>query len=210
MHGIQLHTLECHAVPYTSTGQVQCTSDKCMQFECKESTAWSNARQIDAFGPSLFYDSQVHSMDVFMEHLSKCERALLVTGAGISRSAGLPTFRSASGLFSRQPGSGVPEALDFDVFVQNPEPFYNLYRQEMRFWKRAQPTLFHHFLFFGGVGVYDLLTDRHKSKIVIPIFALICRGGGGGLLKQIVGLVLYSTMMGFGVRGNFGYAPLPP
>ena len=45
-------------------------------------------------------DSQVHSMDVFMEHLSKCERALLVTGAGISRSAGLPTFRSASGLFS--------------------------------------------------------------------------------------------------------------
>lgn len=60
--------------------------------------------------------------------LKTCKNILIVTGAGISVSCGIPDFRSKGGLYDRirtEYGLEEPEAMfDINYFLQNPRPFY--------------------------------------------------------------------------------------
>ncbi|KAG5519491.1 hypothetical protein PMAC_002119 [Pneumocystis sp. 'macacae'] len=60
--------------------------------------------------------------------IEKSQRILVITGAGISTSLGIPDFRSNTGIYSRleQYGLSDPQELfDIDVFKEDPSIFYS-------------------------------------------------------------------------------------
>lgn len=59
-----------------------------------------------------------------------CKNILVLTGAGVSVSCGIPDFRSANGIYARLhkdfPELPDPTAMfDINFFRSNPAPFYN-------------------------------------------------------------------------------------
>jgi len=83
----------------------------------------------------------------------RVRRILVLAGAGLSVSAGIPDFRSSSGLYNNLAASGLdaseldePEdVFNIDFFKENPRPFFMV--QAMMFKSSgARPTPSHHFL----------------------------------------------------------------
>ena len=77
-----------------------------------------------------------------------CSRIIVMVGAGISVSAGLPDFRTpGSGLYDNLAKYNLPEptaVFNIDFFRQNPAPFYMLAKE--LFPGQFQPTPTHHFI----------------------------------------------------------------
>ena len=77
-----------------------------------------------------------------------CSRIIVMVGAGISVSAGLPDFRTpGSGLYDNLAKYDLPEptaVFNIDFFRQNPAPFYLLAKE--LFPGQFQPTPTHHFI----------------------------------------------------------------
>ncbi|WFD30232.1 Sir2 histone deacetylase Hst2 [Malassezia sp. CBS 17886] len=92
------------------------------------------------------------AMDGIAEKMASGEisRILVMVGAGISTSAGIPDFRSpVTGLYAALAKYKLPypEALfDIRFFRENPDPFYNLYQDMYPDGKRYRPTVTHCFL----------------------------------------------------------------
>ncbi|KAK5990604.1 NAD-dependent protein deacetylase hst4 [Cladobotryum mycophilum] len=85
--------------------------------------------------------------------LRKKKKIVVIAGAGISVSAGIPDFRSATGLFARAKnqhnlkGSGK-QLFDASVYKHDSstESFHTMVREMAEMSKKAQPTPFHHLL----------------------------------------------------------------
>jgi NAD-dependent deacetylase sirtuin 2 len=77
-----------------------------------------------------------------------CKNIIVMVGAGISTSAGIPDFRSpGSGLYDnlQQYNLPSPESMfDIDFFQSNPEPFFHLARELIP--ENLKPTPCHFFL----------------------------------------------------------------
>ncbi|KAJ3126251.1 NAD-dependent protein deacetylase sirtuin-2 [Nowakowskiella sp. JEL0407] len=107
---------------------------------------FSSSRRFD---PSLCIlpDSTIES---FTDHLKSenLSKIIVLTGAGISTSAGIPDFRSpGSGLYDnlQQYDLPYPEAIfDINYFHNRPDPFYVLAKE--MFPGRFDPTYAHYFI----------------------------------------------------------------
>ncbi|KAJ7773527.1 histone deacetylase-like protein [Mycena olivaceomarginata] len=79
----------------------------------------------------------------------KCKNIVIMSGAGISRAAGIPDFRSEGGLYDimRKSNISVPRPQDIftlSYFKKNPKPFYQVVSQ--LYGGAYRPTLTHSFI----------------------------------------------------------------
>lgn len=70
-----------------------------------------------------------YSIGRFLQDLTTCKRILVVTGAGISTSLGIPDFRSFKGLYSQLDHLHLKDpqhAFNIKTFTRNPEIFFSI------------------------------------------------------------------------------------
>lgn len=93
--------------------------------------------------------------------ISRSEKILIFTGAGISTGCGIPDFRSSDGLYSyaeEKYNVPYPEAVfDIDFFNKNPIPFFKLSKDLMS--EDIKPSMTH--------KVIKKLEDMGKLEVVV-------------------------------------------
>ena len=79
--------------------------------------------------------------------IDRSKRVVCFTGAGVSTASGIPDFRGADGLFSREWEGLTPEMLlSQSFFYLHPEHFFRFYREHMLY-PDAKPNAAHMKLF---------------------------------------------------------------
>eukprot|EP00037_Helgoeca_nana_P014715 m.137366 g.137366 ORF g.137366 m.137366 type:complete len:414 (+) comp22676_c0_seq1:278-1519(+) len=106
-------------------------------------------------------DDDENLIDTFAkatELIRKSKRIVILCGAGISVSCGIPDFRSPTGLYATLASLGLPVAepedlMDINTFVDTPELFYSFAK---KIWPDGSilPSLTHRF--------FKLLVDKRK------------------------------------------------
>lgn len=98
------------------------------------------------------YDRQ-QSLDLLLRAIRKRRKIVVIAGAGISVSAGIPDFRSSQGLFrslktEHKLKSSGKELFDASVYKDDSSTssFHEMVRQLSQLSKDAKPTLFHRLL----------------------------------------------------------------
>ncbi|CAL8097169.1 unnamed protein product [Calicophoron daubneyi] len=91
----------------------------------------------------------VNTLEKVIQLLESCHSILVVTGAGISVSCGIPDFRSRDGIYARLakdfPDLSSPQAMfDMNYFTQNPAPFFKFAKEI--FPGQFSPSLTHRFV----------------------------------------------------------------
>ena len=92
------------------------------------------------------------------ELINKSRKLCLFTGAGISVPSGIPDFRSADGIYSKNYKRNLrpEEIISHSFFVRDPEMFYDFYRNKM-IYPQAKPNAAHRYfadLEKAGKNVY--------------------------------------------------------
>lgn len=78
--------------------------------------------------------SSVRTLSDAVQHIRQAKHIIILTGAGVSVSCGIPDFRSRDGVYSRlsreYPNLPDPQAMfDIKFFYQDPRPFYKFARE---------------------------------------------------------------------------------
>ena len=101
---------------------------------------------VDESVPSVTLKNR--TIEGLAEYMKTANRIVVMTGAGISTSAGIPDFRSPStGLYANLARLNLPFAeavFDISYFRQNPLPFYTLAHE--LYPGRYRPTITHSFI----------------------------------------------------------------
>ncbi|CCC71883.1 hypothetical protein NCAS_0I02150 [Naumovozyma castellii] len=69
------------------------------------------------------------TLDNFVDKLKNSKKVLVLTGAGVSTSLGIPDFRSSEGFYSKIKHLGLDDPQDvfnYEIFMQDPSVFYNI------------------------------------------------------------------------------------
>ncbi|KAF9028292.1 NAD-dependent histone deacetylase sir2 [Haplosporangium bisporale] len=76
--------------------------------------------------------SHVHTLETVIELLKASKKIMILTGAGVSVSCGIPDFRSPNGIYSRLSEFELDEPqqmFDLEFFRERPEIFYSFARE---------------------------------------------------------------------------------
>ncbi|KAI5467733.1 DHS-like NAD/FAD-binding domain-containing protein [Mariannaea sp. PMI_226] len=131
--------------------------------------------------------SRYNTVDDAVELIAKSKNIILLTGAGISTSLGIPDFRSkGTGLYSKLEHLGLndpQEVFDIDVFRQDPTIFYTVAKDILPETDRYTPT--HKFIAMLNergklLTNYSQNIDNLEIKAGVPKEKLIqCHGSFG-------------------------------
>ncbi|KAK3181402.1 hypothetical protein K4F52_007264 [Lecanicillium sp. MT-2017a] len=98
-------------------------------------------------------DEETHQMDRLLTALRKKKKIVVIAGAGISVSAGIPDFRSSNGLFAttrkqHNVKSSGKHLFDASVYKHgsSTQSFHTMVREMSEMTNNASPTPFHHLL----------------------------------------------------------------
>lgn len=96
---------------------------------------------------------RTHALDTLLKALRKRRKIVVIAGAGISVSAGIPDFRSSHGLFrslrtEHKLKSSGKELFDASVYKDDSSTssFHDMVRKLSQLSQNAKPTTFHHLL----------------------------------------------------------------
>ena len=91
---------------------------------------------VDSFIMKHFYSRPTQIIAYpheFKELLGNAKNIVVVSGAGVSTSCGIPDFRSSNGIYKRlkeEYGMATPESMfDLSFFTDNPKPFFSFARE---------------------------------------------------------------------------------
>ncbi|KAJ3240834.1 NAD-dependent protein deacetylase sirtuin-2 [Chytriomyces hyalinus] len=95
-------------------------------------TAAQSSSSASGSTPRILKDDSIESFATYIKE-NNCRRILVLTGAGISTSAGIPDFRSPdTGLYATLEKYNLPtpeSMFSIDFFRKNPVPFYTLAKE---------------------------------------------------------------------------------
>lgn len=83
------------------------------------------------------------TIDKLVDAINKAKNIIVLTGAGISTSLGIPDFRSQSGLYTKLASLGLSdpqEVFDLNIFRQDPSVFYAIAREILPVTTKFSPT----------------------------------------------------------------------
>lgn len=83
------------------------------------------------------------TIDKLVDAINKSKNIIVLTGAGISTSLGIPDFRSQSGLYTKLASLGLSdpqEVFDLNIFRQDPSVFYAIAREILPVTTKFSPT----------------------------------------------------------------------
>jgi NAD-dependent deacetylase len=128
--------------------------------------------------------------------INNSKSIVLLSGAGMSTSAGLPDFRGPNGIYKRETGVEPERVFDIEWFRKEPGFFYNFHRAFLKSLKTIEPTFSHSF--------FASLEQRGKMSGIVTqnIDALHQRAGSKNVL-EIHGSVWKSFCTHCGKEWNY-------
>ncbi|XP_044276361.1 NAD-dependent protein deacetylase sirtuin-1 [Varanus komodoensis] len=117
--------------------------------ELDDMTLWQIVINILSEPPKRKKRKDINSMEDAVKLLQECKKIIVLTGAGVSVSCGIPDFRSRDGIYARLavdfPDLPDPQAMfDIEYFRKDPRPFFKFAKEIYP--GQFQPSLCHKFI----------------------------------------------------------------
>ena len=113
------------------------------------------------------------------EAIKQANKIVFFTGAGMSTASGIPDFRSSNGLYKKI--YRAEEMLSHHFFVENPEEFYEFYKDKM-IYQKALPNKGHLFI--------SKLQDTKDVKVVTQNIDGLHQKAGSKIVYELHGSIL--------------------
>lgn len=128
--------------------------------------------------------------------IRKNARIVLLSGAGLSTSAGIPDFRGPNGIYRRKMKVDPERIFDIDFFYRRPEFFYEFHREFLRALESVEPTFSHRFF-------ARLEEDGKQSGVITQNIDSLHQRAGSRNVLEIHGGIWSSTCTS--CRRSFDY-----
>ncbi|KAM4636015.1 NAD-dependent protein deacetylase sirtuin-1 [Discoglossus pictus] len=117
--------------------------------ELDDMTLWQIVINILSDPPKRKKRKDVNTIEDAVKLLQTCKKIIVLTGAGVSVSCGIPDFRSRDGIYARLavdfPDLPNPQAMfDIEYFRKDPRPFFKFAKEIYP--GQFQPSLCHKFI----------------------------------------------------------------
>ncbi|XP_011782201.1 PREDICTED: NAD-dependent protein deacetylase sirtuin-1 isoform X1 [Colobus angolensis palliatus] len=117
--------------------------------ELDDMTLWQIVINILSEPPKRKKRKDINTIEDAVKLLQECKKIIVLTGAGVSVSCGIPDFRSRDGIYARLavdfPDLPDPQAMfDIEYFRKDPRPFFKFAKEIYP--GQFQPSLCHKFI----------------------------------------------------------------
>uniref|UniRef100_A0A8C2W1H2 protein acetyllysine N-acetyltransferase n=2 Tax=Chinchilla lanigera TaxID=34839 RepID=A0A8C2W1H2_CHILA len=117
--------------------------------ELDDMTLWQIVINILSEPPKRKKRKDINTIEDAVKLLQECKKIIVLTGAGVSVSCGIPDFRSRDGIYARLavdfPDLPDPQAMfDIEYFRKDPRPFFKFAKEIYP--GQFQPSLCHQFI----------------------------------------------------------------
>ncbi|XP_014375946.1 NAD-dependent protein deacetylase sirtuin-1 isoform X2 [Alligator sinensis] len=117
--------------------------------ELDDMTLWQIVINILSEPPKRKKRKDINTIEDAVKLLQECKKIMVLTGAGVSVSCGIPDFRSRDGIYARLaidfPDLPDPQAMfDIEYFRKDPRPFFKFAKEIYP--GQFQPSLCHKFI----------------------------------------------------------------